>query len=242
MFLRRVHASLISGYTIYISNNLHFQLSFLKASPSSLLKFCVMQWYTLTYKCRLETIHSRAKIRNTNYTAIPQLQNQQFTREVWGSCPRTQMFILPSSLSAENMSAFVAHQKAISLASWQNIKQRQKPTYRSLEGLLKLNRGIKSFSFLCWMLCIMGQKVSTKSLMAALSDCFPSSSCLLYAHIGNNTNIDIKETKKWLPFKTWCSLSVPSCTALPQRKLKLLMLVYRYSDMQIMTTKTTALL
>ena len=39
--------------------------------------------------------------------------------------------------------------------------------------------GIKSFSFLCWMLRIVGQKVSTKPLMAALSDCSPSSSCLL---------------------------------------------------------------
>ena len=74
-------------------------------------------------------------------------------------------------------------------------------------------RGIKSFSFLCWMLCSMGQKVSTKSLMTILSDCFPSSSCLLYANIGNNINIRIEETKKWLPFKTWCSLSVPRCTA-----------------------------
>ena len=54
------------------------------------------------------------------------------------------------------------------------------------------NRGMKSFSLLCWMLCIMGQKVSTKSLMAILSDCFPSSSCLLYANIGNNSNIRIK--------------------------------------------------
>ena len=87
-------------------------------------------------------------------------------------------------------------------------------------------RGINSCSFLCWMLCILRQKVSTKSLMAVLSDCFPSSSCLLYANIGNYTNIHIKETKKWLPFKTWCSLSVPLCTALPQRKLKLLKLVY----------------
>jgi len=86
-------------------------------------------------------------------------------------------------------------------------------------------RGINSFSFLCWMLCIMGQKVSTKSLMAILSDCFTSSSCLLYENIANNTNIHIKETKKCLPYKTWWSLSVPRSTALPQRKLKLLMLV-----------------
>lgn len=41
------------------------------------------------------------------------------------------------------------------------------------------NTGIKNFSFLCWMLCIVGQKVSTKSLIAVLSDCLPSSSCLI---------------------------------------------------------------
>ena len=35
----------------------------------------------------------------------------------------------------------------------------------------------------------MGQKLSTKSLMAILSDCFPSSFCLLYANIGNNTKL-----------------------------------------------------
>ena len=29
----------------------------------------------------------------------------------------------------------------------------------------------------------------------------------------NNNNTRIKETKIWLPFKTWCSLSVPRCAA-----------------------------
>ena len=103
-----------------------------------------------SHLCGLETIHLWAKIRNTNYTAIPQLQIQQFIRDVWWSCPRTQIFILPSSLSAENMSAFLAHQRAIMLASWQNIKQRQKPTYRSLEGLLKLNTKTLPFGFGVW--------------------------------------------------------------------------------------------
>ena len=79
-----------------------------------------------------------------------------------------------------------------------------------------LHRGFKSFIFICWMLCITGQKVSTTSLMAILSDCFPSSSCLLDANIGNNSNIRIKQTKKWLSFKTWCSLSVPRWTAHPK--------------------------
>ena len=78
--------------------------------------------------------------------------------------------------------------------------------------LLITNTSIKSFSFLCWTLRIVRQKVSTKSLMAASSDCFPSSSCLLlheyWNFVPNNNNIPVKETKIWLPFKTWCSLSL----------------------------------
>ena len=66
--------------------------------------------------------------------------------------------------------------------------------------------GIKSFSFLCWMPRIVEQKVSTKSLMAALSDGFPSSSCLLLREYWNlvpsNISVRVKETKIWLPFKT----------------------------------------
>ena len=77
------------------------------------------------------------------------------------------------------------------------------------------NTGIKNFSFLCWMLCIVGQKVSTKFLMVALSDCFPSSSCILLCKfwnlLPNNDSIHVEETKIWLLFKTWCSLSVPRC-------------------------------
>ena len=46
----------------------------------------------------------------------------------------------------------------------------------------------------------MGQKVRTKSLMAALSDCFPSSSCLLLREywnlVPNNNNIRVKETNQ----------------------------------------------
>ena len=72
--------------------------------------------------------------------------------------------------------------------------------------------GIKSASFLCWMLRIVGQEVSIKCLMAALSDCFPSSSCLLLSEywnlVPNNISVRVK-TKIWLPFKTWRSLSVP---------------------------------
>jgi len=79
------------------------------------------------------------------------------------------------------------------------------------------NTGIKSFSFPCWMLRIVGQRVSTGSLMAAFSDCFPSSSCLLLREywnlVPNNISVRIKKTNIWLPFKTWCSLSVPRCAA-----------------------------
>ena len=86
-----------------------------------------------------------------------------------------------------------------------------------LQIIMTVNTGIKSFNLLCWMLCIVGQTVSTESLMAALSECFPSSSCLLLSKYWNleqnDNNIRVKETKIGLPFKTWCSLSVSRCTA-----------------------------
>ena len=51
------------------------------------------------------------------------------------------------------------------------------------------------------MLRIVGQKVSTKSLMAALSDCFPSSSCLLLLEywnlVPNNISVRVKEPRKY---------------------------------------------
>ena len=53
--------------------------------------------------------------------------------------------------------------------------------------------------------------------MAASLDCFRSSSSLLLNEdwnlAPNNNNTRMKETKIWLPFKTWCSLSVPRCAA-----------------------------
>ena len=59
--------------------------------------------------------------------------------------------------------------------------------------------------------------MSTKSLMGALSDCFPSSFCLLLRRywnlVTNNNNVRKKETKIWQPFKTSCSLSVRRCAA-----------------------------
>ena len=79
------------------------------------------------------------------------------------------------------------------------------------------NTGIKSLSFFCWRLRIVGQKVITKSLMPALSYCFPYSSSILLCKywnlVPNNNHIRVKEIKIWLPFKTWCSLSVPRCAA-----------------------------
>ena len=74
----------------------------------------------------------------------------------------------------------------------------------------------QEFQFLCWMLRIVGHKVSTKSLMAAFSDCFQSSSCLLLSEywnlVPNNISVRVK-TKIWLPFKTWRSLSAPRWAA-----------------------------
>ena len=78
------------------------------------------------------------------------------------------------------------------------------PATFSLPFCYLSNTGIKNFSFLCWMLCIVGQKVS-------------SSSCILLRKcwnlLPNNDSIHIEVTKIWLQFKTWCSLSVPRCAA-----------------------------
>ena len=79
------------------------------------------------------------------------------------------------------------------------------------------NTGSKSCSFLCGTQRIVGQKVSTKSLVTALSDCIRSSSYILLHEywnlVPNNNNIRVKETKIWLLFKTGCSLFVPRCAA-----------------------------
>ena len=84
------------------------------------------------------------------------------------------------------------------------------------ENAQRKDTGIKSFSFLCRRQRIVWRKVSTNCRMAALSGCFLSSSCLLLREywnvVPNNTNIREKELKIRLPFKTWCSLSVPQCT------------------------------
>ena len=81
----------------------------------------------------------------------------------------------------------------------------------------KFNTGIKSFSFFCWTLCIVGQKVSTKSLMTAISLSPLREYCY---YLVRSSNIRVKGDKMKrennlirLPLETWCSLSVPQCAA-----------------------------
>ena len=85
------------------------------------------------------------------------------------------------------------------------------------KSCFSLNAGIKSSSFLCGMQCILGQKVSTKSWMAALSLSPLREYCY---HFVLSSNIRLKGDKMKgennpirLPLETWCSLSVPQCTA-----------------------------
>ena len=78
------------------------------------------------------------------------------------------------------------------------------------------------------MLHIVGQKVSTKSLMAALSDCFLSSSHLLLRQywnlVPNNNNTRIlKEDKDIAAIQDSMPTFCPRMCCPPQRKLKLLL-------------------
>ena len=79
------------------------------------------------------------------------------------------------------------------------------------------NTGIKSFSFFCWTLCIVGQKVSSKSWMTAISLSPLREYCY---YLVQSSNIRVKGVKMRrennpisLPLETWCSLSVPQCAA-----------------------------
>ena len=77
--------------------------------------------------------------------------------------------------------------------------------------------GIKSFSFFCWTLCIVGQKVSTKSWMTAIS-MSPLREYCYYLVQSSKIRVKGDKMKKEnnpirLPFETWCSLSVPQCVA-----------------------------
>ena len=83
-----------------------------------------------------------------------------------------------------------------------------------------------SFSFLCWTLRIVGQKVSTESLMAGLSDCFPSSSCLLLHEYWNfvpNNNYSRKGDKDMAVIQDLVLTFCPTMQSVQQKKLKLLM-------------------
>ena len=80
-----------------------------------------------------------------------------------------------------------------------------------------INTGIKSYSFLCWAQRIVGQKVSTKSWMAAISS-FPLHEYWYYLVLRSNIHVKGDKMKRGnnpirLPFDSWCSLSVPQCAA-----------------------------
>ena len=81
------------------------------------------------------------------------------------------------------------------------------------------------------MLHIVGQKVSIKSLMAALLDCSPSSSCLLLREywnlIPNNISVPIKKTDI-AAIQDLVLTFCPTMCFVPRRKLKLLMPECKY--------------
>ena len=87
--------------------------------------------------------------------------------------------------------------------------------------------GIRSFSFLCRTLRIVGQKESTKSLIAGLSDCFPSSSCILLREywnlVPNDYNIHVKKDKDMAATQDLVLTFCLKIRCVPRRKLKLLM-------------------
>ena len=90
------------------------------------------------------------------------------------------------------------------------------------EGLKKNQyTGIKSFSFLCRPQRIVGQKVSTNCRMAALSDCFPSSSCLLlreyWNFVPNNTNVHVKEIKTFTAVQDLVLIFRPTMHCVPNK-------------------------
>ena len=81
------------------------------------------------------------------------------------------------------------------------------------------NTGIKSFSImiLCGTQRILGQKVSTKSCMAAVS-LSPLCEYCYYLLLSSNIRVKGKKMKRENnpirpPLQTWCSLTVPQCAA-----------------------------
>ena len=82
------------------------------------------------------------------------------------------------------------------------------------------NTCIKSFSFLCGTQRIVGQKVSTKSWMAAIS-LSPLREHRYYLVLISNIRAKGYKMKREnnpirLPLETWCSLSVPQCAEFPE--------------------------
>ena len=85
----------------------------------------------------------------------------------------------------------------------------------SIFHFFNLHTSIKSFSFFCQTLCIVGQKVSTKSWMAAISLSPLREYCY---NLVLSCNIRVKGDKikreynpVRLPLETWYSLTVPQC-------------------------------
>ena len=81
--------------------------------------------------------------------------------------------------------------------------------------------GIKSFSFLRRPQRIVGQKVSTNCRMAALPDCFPSSSCRLlreyWNFVPNNTNVHVKEIKTFTAVQDLVLIFRPTMHCVPNK-------------------------
>ena len=91
--------------------------------------------------------------------------------------------------------------------------------------------GIKSFSFFCWTLCIVGQKVSTKSWMTAIS-LSPLQEYCYYLVRSSNIRVKggkIKEGKQSdkAAIRDLVLTFCPTMCSVQQRKLKLLMLVLK---------------
>ena len=90
-------------------------------------------------------------------------------------------------------------------------------TFFHADWLRWLYTGIKSFSFLCGTQRILGQKVSTKSRMAAIP-LSPLREYCYYLIVGSNIRVKGDKMKREnnpikLLLEAWCSLSVPQCAA-----------------------------
>jgi len=81
--------------------------------------------------------------------------------------------------------------------------------------------GINSFSCLCGPQRIVEQKVSTNCRMAALPDCFPSSSRLLlreyWNFVPNNTNVHVMEIKIFTAVQDLVLIFRPTMHCVPNK-------------------------